>query len=135
MSGTGVWLKTSISIVVGLVAIGTAIVGVITWQYSTFATDEEVEDVEIHAEQNVAQLSQKTIEGFESVNKTNMQMQRSIRRFDLKDSHKQLLEHKYNLLKKLEHDFDNYELKIDLDLCRSRIAVIETELKALRIVK
>lgn len=135
MGGTGVWLKSWVGIVIGLVAIGTAIAGFLTWQYSTFATGEEVEDVEIHAEQNVEQLSEKTLKGFEAVNKTNIQMQRSIRRFDLKDSHKQLLEHKYDLLNKLKRDPDNKELNIDLDLCRSRIAVIEAELKALRISK
>ncbi len=133
MSGTGGWLKRSIGIVVGLVAIGTAIVGAITWQYTTFATDEEVAVVEEHAEQNVAQLSQKTLEGFEAVNKTKMQ--KSIRRFDLKDSHKRLLADKYELLEKLKIEPNNTELKIDLDVCRSRIKMIEDELIELRISK
>ncbi len=135
MGGTGVWLKSGIGIVVGLVAICTAIVGAITWQYTTFATDEEVAVVEEHGEQNVAQLSQKTLEGFEAVNKTNMQMQKSIRRFDLKDSHKKLMQEKYDLLKKIDNEPNNQELKIDLDICRSRIKMIEEELISLRIGK
>jgi len=135
MGGTGVWLKSSIGIVVGLVAIGTAIVGVITWQYTTFATGEEVDIVEEHGAQNVAQLSEKTLKGFEAVTETLQQLQKTDRRFDLKDSYKRLLAEKWDLLEKLKIEPNNTELKIGVDVCRSRIKMIEEELKALRIGK
>jgi hypothetical protein len=129
------WWQSWIGLVVGLIAICSAILGALTWQYDTFATEEDVEHVDKKACNNVAQLSEKTLKGFEEVNKTNMQMQRSIRRFDLKDSHKQLLEQKYDLLQKLENNPDNQELKIDLDMCKSRIKMIEEELRELRMLK
>jgi uncharacterized membrane protein YhiD involved in acid resistance len=57
MGGTGVWLKSSIGILVGLVVICTAIVGAITWAYTTFATAEEVAVVEEHVQQSVGHVS------------------------------------------------------------------------------
>lgn len=133
MGGIGVWFKSWIGILSGICILCSMFLGAIVWHYTTFATDEEVTNVKEYSEQIITQLSQKTLEGFESVNKTNMQMQKSIKRFDLKDSHKQLMEQKYRILKLLEIDPDKQELKIDLDECRSRIDMIETELKDLRL--
>jgi len=135
MTSKKTWWQSWISILVGLGTICTCILGFLSWQYNTFATTEKVNIVKEHAQQIVAQLSQKTLEGFKSVNKTNIQMQKSIRRFDLKDTRKKSMQEKYNLLKKIENEPNNQELKIDLDVCRSRIKLIEEELKALRIGK
>ena len=83
----------------------------------------------------ISQLSQETIRGFEEVNKTNKHMQRSIRRFDLQDSYNQFMEQKYRILQLLETNPNNNELKRDLDECRSRLSIIENELKELTISK
>jgi len=129
------WWNSWIGALVGLGTICTMILGALTWQYDTFATDEEVDIIEEHAQHSVAQLSQKTLEGFDAVNKTNMQMQKSIRRFDLKDSHEKFIDQKYRILKLLESDPNNHDLKKDLDECKSKIKMMETELRELRIGK
>jgi len=129
------WWNSWVGLIVALLAICTGIAGALTWQYDTFATEEEVINVKMHAEHNVAQLSEKTLKGFEAVTETLQQLQKTDRRFDLKDSYKRLLAEKWDLLEKLKIEPNNTELKIGLDVCRSRIKMIEEELKALRISK
>jgi len=141
-NGKKTWWNSWIGTLVGLGTICTMILAILNWQYDTFATDEEVKIVEQKAEYMIAQLSEKTIKGFEavnkgfeSVNKTTMQIQASIRNFSLKDSYSQEINQKYRIIKLLEDDPDNQELKIDLEKCLSRISIIENELKEIKIAK
>lgn len=127
------WWNSWIGVLTGFGVLCGIIAGALTWQFDTFATDEDVENVDKKACKNVAQLSEKTLKSFEEVNKTNIQMQRSIRRFDLKDSYDQLMEQKYRILKLLESEPNNAELQKDLEACRSRIKMIEEELRELRL--
>ena len=122
------WWSSWIGMIVGFLTICSAILGALTWQYSTFATEEEILAVKETTKQTIEQLSEKTIKGFKEINKTNQQLQLSIMRFDLQDRYNQLVDHKYKIIRLLESNPNNVELKKDLEKCKNELHIVEVEL-------
>ena len=110
-----------ISISVGILTCCALIAGGITWQFNTFATEEDILNIDQKISLTVSQLTQETIRSFESVNNTNIQIQKTIRKFEIENQLDRLIEQKYQILKLLKDDPDNEDLKIDLEKCKNQI--------------
>jgi len=110
-----------ISISVGVLTCFALISGGITWQFNTFATEEDISYMDQKISLTISQLAHETIRSFESVNNTNIQIQKTIRKFEIKNQIDRLIEHKYQILKLLKDDPNNEDLKIDLEKCKNQI--------------
>lgn len=119
------WFQSWVGILVSFLTLCGLIAGAITWQYTTFATNEDVNET-------VAQLSQETLKGFESVVQTNQQMQRSIHKFELNDAYENTLDQKYKTMKLLQDNPDSDELKKDLEKYIQKLERINKQLEEIK---
>ncbi len=120
-----------LSLLIGMLTIIALIAGGFSWQFNTFATDEDIFNIDQKISLKVSQLSQETLKSFKAVNDTNYQMQKSIEKFELNDRYERLIEQKYRIMTLIENDPDNQELKMDLEKCKDKLLEISTKINNL----
>ena len=123
--------KNWISFLVGILTILVLIAGGFTWQFKTFATEEDISNIDQKMSSMVSQLSQQTLKSFQIINNTNYQMQKSIEKFELNDRYERFIEHKYKIITLLKNDPDNQELRMDLEKCKDKLLEINTKINNL----
>ena len=120
-----------ISISIGILTMSALIAGGLTWQFKTFATEEDMFNIDQKISLKVSQLSQETLKSFKAVNDTNYQIQKSIEKFELNDRYERFIEQKYRIMRLIENDPDNQELKMDLEKCKNKLLEISTKINNL----
>jgi hypothetical protein len=118
------WITISVGILTCCALIGSGI----TWQFNTFATEEDILNIDQKMSLTISQLAQETIKSFEFINNTNIQIQKSIRKFEIENQIDRLIEQKYQILKLLNNDPDNEDLKIELEKCKNQINNLNNKL-------